>query len=619
MGLRAKLAIVFIPLLVASIIVVSVAAIDHTVGVMARNLADSGTLLVNQTFEQVRLTLSRARGRGNPARALAEDRSLSALLASSEAFAKGIVYARVETISGGFIAGSPHEADEIARLNPEPFNALFARSSRWWWPLPRLRALASGRVYEIREQVTVNERPAAVIRVGLSTGLIARDVRRGVVKIAVLAAVVMALALGGAFLFGALLLKPVAVISAGLERLAAGGELADVAVDSQDELWALAEKFNVLAERVQSERAQWEGERGQLMKAFRSAADAVLLVGGDGLVLFSNEEGYSPLGLPASEVARGRPLASLLGQEHPLVRLVREGSARGAEVREVGLEDGGAGGGPVHLMASVFPLANYSGAPVLAIVRDLKTAQELENVVDDSGRLARVGGLISGVVHQIRNLLNSMTLELEMLSQEAGKSRPVDERIRSVREEMHRLDEAIVALMRFMRPERLKIEAVEPGDLLGELTRDIQQSAAVLDWRLDSNCPPIMADRLLLREACRNVLRNAVEAMPNGGILTLSSRVEKDGFVVLSITDTGEGIPSEILDHVFELYYTTKKGGSGVGLSLALRAVDLLGGTMKIESQVGKGSTVFIRMPAAASPSPKATSAPSARNLVPEV
>jgi signal transduction histidine kinase len=90
-------------------------------------------------------------------------------------------------------------------------------------------------------------------------------------------------------------------------------------------------------------------------------------------------------------------------------------------------------------------------------VRDLDPVQELENVVNYSGRLARLGGLISGVAHQIRNPLNAMNLQLELLNEEAAQGKPVQARVMKVRNEIIRLDEAISALLRFMRPEQLKL------------------------------------------------------------------------------------------------------------------------------------------------------------------
>jgi signal transduction histidine kinase len=222
--------------------------------------------------------------------------------------------------------------------------------------------------------------------------------------------------------------------------------------------------------------------------------------------------------------------------------------------------------------------------------------QQLENVVDNSERLARLGGLFSGVAHQIRNPLNAITLELELLSQDARESKPVEDHVHAVREEMSRIDLVIEALMRFMRPGQLKLERVAANDLMREAAKGVNDPSIEVRCELESAAAFVKADRAVLMEALRNIVQNAIDAMPRGGRLTLTSAVA-DGFVVLSIADSGQGIAPEHLEDIFQLYFTTKEDGNGVGLPLALRAVDLHGGTLNVESKVNQGTAVRIRLP----------------------
>jgi signal transduction histidine kinase len=238
----------------------------------------------------------------------------------------------------------------------------------------------------------------------------------------------------------------------------------------------------------------------------------------------------------------------------------------------------------------------------LLILRDLKPVQELESVVDYSGRLARLGGLISGVAHQIRNPLNAMSLQLELLSQDAEGDRPLDKRLLALRKEIRRLDQAVDALLRFMRPERLEFDYVSLNELLSEVANQVVSPRIKLAYLLDPNLPRVSADRALLSEALRNIAINAIEAMPEGGTLTLRSAARGDGLVEVSIIDEGPGIPSQHLDRIFQLYFTTKDGGNGLGLSLASRAIDLHGGTIEVKSKQGEGTTVRIRLPVLAEP-----------------
>jgi signal transduction histidine kinase len=121
-----------------------------------------------------------------------------------------------------------------------------------------------------------------------------------------------------------------------------------------------------------------------------------------------------------------------------------------------------------------------------------------------------------------------------------------------------------------------------------------------VEEHFDDAVTPVTADRALLAEAIRNVVGNACEAMTNGGTLTLATALSrKNGFVEISIVDTGPGIAPADLGRIFNLYFTTKTNGHGLGLPLALRAIDLHHGTMELHSEGGTGTTVTIRLPIA--------------------
>jgi signal transduction histidine kinase len=591
MGLRTKIAAIFVPLLLLAVLAVSATEANHAVGVMVEDLGDSGNVLVNETFEQIRTAL--ALSQGDPVVALRQDKSLAALLSSSSAFGKGVVYARVVTLNGDLVAGSG--GDAVSGALPRPFAELKRAASRWS-PFVRLRPLWGEHIYEISAPVEINRRPFALIKVGLSTALITTEVRRAVANVMFIAAVVIVISLLAALLAGALLLAPVAAITAEVEQLAAGRDSGNLLIRGGDELSALARKFNELSQRVRSDRVQWEDERGRFINIFRSIDDAVLLLDAGGLIRFSNDDAQGRLGLPAGGLAQGKALAALIGESHPLVRVMRTAKAAGTELRDVAVEEGH-GKDKSRLLVSIFPLGrDPARAGQLVIVRDLDPVQRLESVVDNSERLARLGGLFSGVAHQIRNPLNAITLELELLSQDARASKPVEDHVHAVREEMSRIDVVIEALMRFMRPGQLKIERVAANDLLSEVALSVKEPRIEVRCDLDPAAAFVKADRAVLMEALRNIVQNAVDAMPTGGTLRFISALV-DGFVELSISDTGEGIAPEHLEDIFQLYFTTKEDGNGVGLPLALRAVDLHGGTLNIESKLNQGTLVRIRLP----------------------
>jgi signal transduction histidine kinase len=593
MGVRTKLAAAFVLLLGAAIFAVSIIEIDHVTYVMIDDLGDSGAMMIDQAFEQLKPVL--ARNAGDPLAAARADGDLRAFLSSSQAFGRGVVYVRITDLSGATVAGAPPDS----KFPPAPFADLF-RLTTVGALIKRLAAVWNPGTYEISRSVVLNGRPVAIIKVGLSTGLIADEMRRSIMAIGLIAGVALLACVAGAMLLGGFMMRPVQMLASSVELLAEGSPDVNFRLDTHDELGSLAEKFDRLSRRIRSDRTDWENERGQFFNIFRSITDGVILLDARGVVLFANNEAHGRLGLPAGGSANGKPLRMLIGRDHPLARTIETAYAVGSEVHDLALDlgEGGEGAARGRLLVSIFSLGRGPEPPgLLVIIRDLKPVQELENVVNYSGQLARLGGLISGVAHQIRNPLNAMSLQLELLAHDGGKGRPLEERINGLRREINRLDQAVNGLLRFMRPGRLKYEAVSLNALAMEIAGQITRPSIKVEYQLDPNVPEINADAALLREAIRNLVANAIEAMPDGGALALRTRTDSDGHAEMVIADSGPGIPAEDLERIFQLYYTTKDGGTGLGLPMAARAVDLHGGTVRIESQPGAGAAVIVRLP----------------------
>jgi two-component system sensor histidine kinase AtoS len=134
-------------------------------------------------------------------------------------------------------------------------------------------------------------------------------------------------------------------------------------------------------------------------------------------------------------------------------------------------------------------------------------------------------------------------------------------------------------------------------DLSTLLEAEGRKKGIAFTLRLDPGLPAVLGDEEMLRTALMNILLNAYQAMSGGGTVAITSAPEDDKRVTVSISDTGPGIPAEDIDRVFAMYYTTKPEGSGVGLPLVRRIVELHDGDIEIQSTVGRGTTVVIRLP----------------------
>jgi signal transduction histidine kinase len=260
---------------------------------------------------------------------------------------------------------------------------------------------------------------------------------------------------------------------------------------------------------------------------------------------------------------------------------------------------------------------------------DLPPDEELEGVGESfraiSEKLAArsLGRLMAGVTHEVRNPLNAMTIHLELVREhllklqrtrtpvgavlglEGREEPPLDvsgarEHVDVIASEIKRLDEVITGFVRFIRPEELQPQPVNVHSMINEVIALVEPDArrSGIQCRADvSKVGELRADPALLRQALLNLALNACQAMPNGGKLTMGARTEKDKRVALTIEDTGVGISADKLDRIFDLYYTTKDEGSGIGLSIVYRIVQLHGGEIEVQSLEGRGTTFRVLLP----------------------
>jgi two-component system, NtrC family, sensor kinase len=230
--------------------------------------------------------------------------------------------------------------------------------------------------------------------------------------------------------------------------------------------------------------------------------------------------------------------------------------------------------------------------------------EEREQRLIRSERLAAVGKIAAQITHEVRNPLSSIGLNAELLEEElAGSSAEARELVRSIIKEVDRLGEITEQYLRFARLPRPKIEKEDLNDIVASLLVFLKEELAArkitVETRLAPDLPPIPADENQLRQALLNLLRNGAEAMRDGGRLTVATSAGH-GEVRVSIADTGEGIALEHRVKIFDPFFSTKEGGTGLGLALTQQIVVEHGGGIDVESELGRGTTFTVRLPAMA-------------------
>jgi signal transduction histidine kinase len=238
----------------------------------------------------------------------------------------------------------------------------------------------------------------------------------------------------------------------------------------------------------------------------------------------------------------------------------------------------------------------------MMLLKDFDSIRTLESLINFSAKLAALGRLTSGAAHEVKNPLNAMTIHLELLREQLGAaSDEVRHSLNVIKNEIGRLDRLVQGFLRFVRPQEF---APKPMDL-NEL---VQQVVALLEaeWTgrnvrfelaLVPDLPLVAGDEELLRQALLNVVLNACQAMPEGGVVRVGLEADADEVVTVNVADEGVGIPAADLERIFNLYFTTRSDGNGVGLSMVYRIVQLHNGRIDVASSVGRGSIFTIRFP----------------------
>jgi signal transduction histidine kinase len=233
---------------------------------------------------------------------------------------------------------------------------------------------------------------------------------------------------------------------------------------------------------------------------------------------------------------------------------------------------------------------------------DAGTRQHFEDQLALARRLTAINSLTGRVAHEIKNPLNSISLRLELLrSRIAGESPDAEPEFAILSEEVTRLDRVVRTFLDFNRPVELHPEDVNTADLAAEILQLLEPEAAqnrvMVSLAHPSGAVLVRADPYLLRQALLNIAVNAIEAMESGGTLRIEIDRAASETCAIRIRDTGPGIPAAQRDKVFQLYFTTKMKGSGIGLAMTFRAIQLHGGTIEIEDGAGAGTTFLVTLP----------------------
>jgi len=416
-----------------------------------------------------------------------------------------------------------------------------------------------------------------------------------------LIALLVSLAL--AWLVPALALRPLERVSRNID-LISKGELPESAeargLRESREYADVQSKLSVLGQQFHGARRDALELRSNIEELLERLEETVLLFDAQGRVVMAGRPAEQLLGLPRERILRST-LVELFPLDHMAGAAVREALERNEPVRDraVLLDVPEQGRRRLLLSVEMLSRAGDGGAMgTLLRFRDPEPRKQLATHLDLSARLTAISRLTSGVAHEIKNPLNAIAVHIEVLRNKLNSPEP---EIDLITREIRRLDHVVRTFLNFNKPLSLDLTGVHLPELVGELADfvapDAEAHHITVETNLDANAW-IQGDPKLLRQAILNVVVNAIDAMESGGRLALSVECTA-GECVLTVSDTGPGIPDSIRDRIFDLYFSTKPEGSGIGLALTFRMMQLHNGTIDFVSEPGKGTSFRLRFPEA--------------------
>lgn len=553
-----------------------------------REAAESGAAPVTSAPEDIRAYVQKTLG---------DDAGLSALIESDMSYSATVYEITISDNSGTALVSSD------ASLPGNPVALRPKLSTLVSAPFAEQLRILDGppRVYELSLPFNVGKEPFGEIHVAISSALLRDEVWPGLHSAAwvALAAVILS-TLFTAFV-SQVALAPLSRISAQLDRISAG-EFDPEPVTKAGELGQVSNKITRIGQQLRDVREIFSTLRENMNQIMSGLEDGLLLfnVEGRAVLVSPSAEKFLDVG---SESLLGRKMDEIFPSGHPLAEALRIGrtdQTSDLQTEQVEVELPGARG-VRRVGASVQPIQeNGARMGLLVTLRDLESLEKIGSQLQVSERLAALGRVTAGVAHEVKNPLNSMRVWLEVLKANLPPDAETQQASKMLDSEIDRLDRVVKTFLEFSRPVELEREEVNVPELLENVLAaarpSIDRAGIQLSKEIPASFPPMELDRRLIEQAVLNLVLNACQSMTAGGQLSVALRRLADT-AEISIGDTGPGISQENRGKIFQLFFTTRKGGTGIGLANAFRFVQLHNGSIEFDTEVGRGTTFRIELP----------------------
>jgi PAS domain S-box-containing protein len=447
---------------------------------------------------------------------------------------------------------------------------------------------------------TDTNKPFGEVRVGVNTTLL-RDTLRPQIRVALIwsgSAILLSLILAAGL--SNLALRPLGAISRRLDLISSGkADLAEATSRRSDEYGTVSTKIERLGRQMRDVKEVFSALKENLDQMMANLQDGVMLFTSDSNAVLVSASAERFIGKPRGEMLGRRP-AEIFSRDSLLGRTLLEAFAARQPIGQQEIEDAQGR----HIQVSLdFIEEHGERIGALLTLRDAESVHRIEDEIELSRRLSAIGRLTSGVAHEVKNPINAIVVHLEVLRQKMKEIDPDTRRhVDVIGSEIQRLDRVVQTLVDFTRPVELRLSDMDLRKVVEDVVILASPAAEKHNVRIEPEAGqdslPVRIDADLVKQAILNIVLNGVQAMPEGGTLRLTVKREGEG-ALISVRDQGAGIPDNIRDKVFNLYFTTKTGGSGIGLAMAYRVVQLHHGSVEFTSIIDHGTTFYLRFPLA--------------------
>jgi signal transduction histidine kinase len=484
--------------------------------------------------------------------------------------------------------------DLVNKIVPARPDFSFVRDARFRRQLKIVYSPAA--VYEVQAPLLLNGAPFGNVRIGVSTVLLKNEVTPRLRHAVIFSSVALLLSLILSAGLSNLALGPLERISKSLDTVAAGdGHFVPDEDTVHDEYGLVTLKIAHLGRQMRDTKEIFSALKDNVDQIMANLQDGLMLFTRDFRVVLVSASVEQFLDRPRGELL-GRTVGEIFSTSTELGALLLNAFDRRWPIsqREVHSNN-------KNVQVSL-DFIQERGAQIGALLtmRDTESVRKIEDEIETSRRLSASSRITRGVAHEVKNPINAIVLHLQLLQQKLQVDPDSKRHIDVIGSEIHRLDRVVQILVDFTRQRELHMEEADLRKLVAEVALLASPDAEVHGVRIIRELPeePLLAkvDEDFMKQALLNIVINGEQAMPHGGTLTITARRE-EGNALIEVHDQGGGIAKDVQDKIFELYFTTKKGGSGIGLAQTYQIMQWHYGSVDFETTEGQGTTFRLRLP----------------------